>query len=355
MAEGGHSSRESRIGVGGSRMRASGSRSFGRLGLNDISNAPLDDLAGVDSSDSDYGEEEDGVITIYDDDEQNADPDKDKPMVCFRCPNRSQGTFTDVEKFRIHCKRHIFGDHFCCLTCGRPFTQINFCISHEIRVHDSKIDYDNNDKVIKYAKKYREQKRVKKAQRALAREQRGLAGSVDEESGNETDPEHPKFYNNLVVSSTTLYGYRGPKVKHIVEAYAIQLKFARPRFQRATQTARLALQSYGNSVRDKIIPNYVAEDTELKAVRGLLTNNGYCGPARGNARKAKAKAKPPTKRPSSTAKSSIARAKNAKTNNRVRIISPDPSSSEDNSDTEDSDYQPPEKDVENGAANRSRK
>ncbi|CAL8113892.1 unnamed protein product [Orchesella dallaii] len=297
---------------------------------------------------SEYEEESDDewdwddVITIDDDDDDKGQNSKDVSgaMICYRCPNKRLGRFKDKEKFRIHCKRHVFGDHYVCATCGRPFTKISFCLSHEIRVHGAKIDYDKKDPVISFAKKYVEAKNAKRAQRAAASGNPNAAQKTDE--SDETDSEDAKFYSDLIVSSSTLLNYRGPAVNNMLEAYEIQVNHSGPKFQRATQTARMALEIHECNVERNQDDYKLGRFSKIKkkVVPGAAKRTGE------TTKKGKSvtpsKLKGIAKRVLSDG-SDVERTENPKKKRKVRyqyITSSSSSSSEDDS---DSDFQPSKK------------
>lgn len=210
------------------------------------------------------GESEvDEVITLDDDDDDIQQKDTSAPtpteLVCYRCPSKRVGTFKDEKKFWVHVKRHMFGEHFSCQTCGRPFTKLSYCISHEIRVHHQLFDYEGRDPVILLAKKYVQEKLKRKAQVEADRSTKPEAGNGNTQfssnnetlsenektDGNETDPEDPKFYENQVFPSTALTCYRGPPVKHLIQCYEIHLNYAPRRdCSETTEIAEAAIRQH---------------------------------------------------------------------------------------------------------------
>ncbi|ODM95062.1 hypothetical protein Ocin01_11607, partial [Orchesella cincta] len=148
-------------------------------------------------------------------------------------------------------------------------------------VHDTPIDYDKKDPVISFAKRYVEEKKAKRALRAAAKEQNGGATpNYETDDDEETDCEDPKFYNNLIVSSTTLYKYRGPIVNNNLEMYEIQLNHARPRFLRSNPIAKIAIQAHKLNVENNYDinrhNNFMLADSQRQKEGNCTCSRPYC-------------------------------------------------------------------------------
>ncbi|CAL8135845.1 unnamed protein product [Orchesella dallaii] len=186
---------------------------------------------------------EDLEVILDDDVVPEKMPGMPKEMICYRCPNKEVGTFTNIEKFQFHVKRHITQGLFRCatVTCERPFTSINKCVAHEIAEHETKFPrrlLNNRNPVIVRAKNYVKEKVTKRAEGQV---------SVSGEYGDET------FDDSQIQGSTCLTMYQGPPVSHQMEQYEIWVNHARPKFQSGIKTAcaHKALAEHQEAVEQK--------------------------------------------------------------------------------------------------------
>ncbi|CAL8135875.1 unnamed protein product [Orchesella dallaii] len=200
-------------------------------------------------------------FVVLDDDVPENKSVKSKQMICYRCPSIEIGTFTNVEKFQLHVKRHITQELFRCVTCERPFTSITKCVAHEIAVHDTKIPsrlLNSRDPVLIRAKNY-----------AIERETRLEEGkdSVSCVDGGEKGDE--SFDDNPIQGSTCVSMYRGPPVSHQLQQYEIWVNHARPKFQSGIKTscAHKALAKHQNAVEEGKATNELGNFSKTKDQR----------------------------------------------------------------------------------------
>lgn len=200
------------------------------------------------------------VITIDDDDEDKPKIPPER-MICYRCPSKKLGAFKDVKKYFVHIKRHVFPDHFACPICKRPFLKLNYCLSHELRVHGSSLECEIKDPVISMAKSIVNNRKAKISKA-------GPSTRTMETDDENEDCEDVKFYENRFAKSTSIYPYRGPPVTSVLEAYEIQNFQPRKKANRLNGVARIAVTVHKQNVQKE-------QDTFKCKLARLLENFNF--------------------------------------------------------------------------------